>query len=176
MNGQSNKRRIKVIDSPFQYRMVATYLAVVLAGFILFSAGLVLYYWISYASGDNLFKEIITLHKQVSEKRVIEENGVQKTETYTTTKDIPGVNRLELILPPLLINNLAIMLFVIVIGIFTSHRIAGPVYRVESEIDRVLAGQKGVRVRTRKRDSFPELAEKVNLLIERVETSHDPQG
>jgi methyl-accepting chemotaxis protein len=175
MKGQDYKRRIKVIDSPFQYRMVATYLAVVLAGFVVFSVGLFLYYWVSYAYGDNLFKEIITLHKQVSETRVVEENGVSKTLTYTTTRDVPGVNRLELILPPLLINNLAIMIFVIVVGILTSHRIAGPVYRVESEIDRVLAGEKGVRVKIRGRDRFPELAEKVNRLIERAEAAGDRQ-
>jgi methyl-accepting chemotaxis protein len=172
MRDRPHKRKLRVIDSPFQYRMIATFLGVVLAGFVLFSAGLFLYYWISYAYGDNLFKEIITLHKQVTETKVVEENGVQKTVSYTTTRDVPGVNRLELILPPLLVNNLAIMLFMIVVGIFISHRIAGPVFRVEKEINRVLAGEKGVRVKLRKNDSFPELAEKVNGLIELCEGSH----
>jgi methyl-accepting chemotaxis protein len=171
MKENSEKRRIKVVDSPFQYRMVAVFLGVVLIGFIVFSAGLFLYYWISYAYGDNLFKEIITLHKQVTETKTEVENGVTKSVSYTTTKDIPGVNRLELVLPPLLINNLAIMVFIIIVGIYNSHRIAGPLFRVQRDIERVLAGEKGVRVKVRKRDNFPELAEEVNRLIERVEST-----
>ncbi len=176
MESGTKKRRIKVIDSPFQYRMIAVFLLVVVAGFTLFSAGLALYYWISYASGDNLFREIITIHKQVTETRVVEENGEKKTVSYSTTRDIPGVNRLEIILPPLLINNIAIMAIVIIVGIFATHRIAGPIFRVERDIDRVLSGEKGVRVKTRKGDSFPYLAEKVNALIEKSEKADGNQG
>ena len=176
MSRRTYKRRIKVIDKPFQFRMVATFLTVILAGFILFSAGVFGYYWIRYSAGDNMFKEIITLHKQVTETQVVEENGVQKTETYTTTRDIPGVNRIELVLPPLLINDLLIMVFMIVVGIYSTHRIAGPAYRIRKDIDRVLTGEKGVRVRTRKGDALPELAEKVNQLIERTEASGNRQG
>ena len=62
-------------------------------------------------------------------------------------------------------------LLMIVVGISTTHRIAGPIYRIESEIDRVLAGEKGVRVRLRRHDSFPDLAIKVNQLIERIDGS-----
>jgi methyl-accepting chemotaxis protein len=78
---------------------------------------------------------------------------------------------LLVILPPLLLNDLVIMLLFIVLGILATHRIAGPVYRIEVDIERVLAGEKGVRVRTRKRDAFPDLAERVNELIERIDIS-----
>jgi len=78
---------------------------------------------------------------------------------------------LLVILPPLLLNDLVIMLLFIVLGILATHRIAGPVYRIEVDIERVLAGEKGVRVRTRKRDAFPDLAERVNELIERIDNS-----
>jgi hypothetical protein len=83
----------------------------------------------------------------------------------------PRPEALLQILPPLLINDLAIMVIMIVVGIFTSHRVAGPVYHIESEIDRVLAGERGVHVRLRRHDSFPDLAEKVNQLIERIDDS-----
>ncbi len=176
MERQKFQRRIKVIDSPFQYRMIALFLAVVLAGFLVFSAGLFIFYWASYVSGDNLFKEIITLHKQVNRTKTAEESGTGKSESYTTTEDVPGVNRLELILPPLLINNLAIMAFIIVVGVFITHRIAGPVYRVEKDIDRVLAGEKGVRIALRKGDNFPALADKVNKLVERIDNPSGGNG
>jgi nitrogen fixation/metabolism regulation signal transduction histidine kinase len=73
------------------------------------------------------------------------------------------------ILPPLLLNDLAIMVIAIVIGIFMSHRIAGPVYRIAEDIDRVLSGERGVRVHLRRKDALEELAGKVNQLLEFID-------
>jgi len=83
----------------------------------------------------------------------------------------PGLTgeRLLAIFPPILINDIVIMVVLIGAGIFLTLRIAGPVHRVLSDIDRVLAGERRVRVRFRRRDAFPELAEKVNQLIERID-------
>ncbi len=134
MQRRESRRRRRVINSPFQYRTVAIYLTVVLAGFVVFSAGLCLYYWLSYARGDNHVPQIVSL-----------------------------------VLPPLLINNLVIMVFVVIVGIATSLRAAGPVFRVQDDIDRALSGERGVRVKVRRDDSFPELAEKVNQLLERLD-------
>jgi methyl-accepting chemotaxis protein len=73
------------------------------------------------------------------------------------------------ILPVLLFNDLAIMVVAIIAGIFMTNRIAGPVYRMEEDIDRALSGERMVRVHLRKRDAFPGLAQKVNELIERID-------
>ena len=77
--------------------------------------------------------------------------------------------RLLAVFPSILVNDLVIMLMLIVAGVFLTHRIAGPVFRIQSDIDRVLAGERNVRVRFRRHDAFPELAEKVNKLIERID-------
>jgi methyl-accepting chemotaxis protein len=81
----------------------------------------------------------------------------------------PDPKILLVILPPLLVNDLAIMVVIIVLGISMSHRIAGPVFRIAADIDRVLSGERGVRVGLRRGDAFEELAEKVNELIEHVD-------
>jgi methyl-accepting chemotaxis protein len=81
----------------------------------------------------------------------------------------PSPEILLLILPPLLLNDLAIMVVAIVVGIAASHRIAGPVYRIGADIDRALAGEPGVRVSLRRKDALSDLAEKVNALIERID-------
>ncbi|MCD6120515.1 MAG: hypothetical protein J7K04_01600 [Spirochaetales bacterium] len=164
-----NKRKIHVINRQVQYRLIALFLLMVLVSLLAFSGGLAIYYWASYAAGDNLFKEIITIHKQVTESKVVEENGVKKTVYYTTTKDIPGVNRLELIIPPLLINDIVIMVLISIFGIYYTNRIAGPAYRMEMDIARVLNGEKGVSVALRKHDHFYSLAEQVNKLIKELE-------
>ena len=77
--------------------------------------------------------------------------------------------RLLSLFPPILVNDLVIMVFLVIAGIYLTHRIAGPVNRVEMDIDRVLDGEKKVRVRFRRNDAFPGLAEKVNQLIERID-------
>ncbi|MCX7038726.1 MAG: hypothetical protein NT005_06305 [Spirochaetes bacterium] len=140
MERLSFKRRKKLINRRFQYRSIATWLTVVLAGFLVCAAGFALSYWITFARGDDLAGEAM-------------------------------VRRLEILLPGLLANDLLIMLIVIVTGIFTTHRVAGPIYRMESDIDRVLTGETHARVRLRRGDAFPELAEKVNELIERLDDS-----
>ena len=50
------KRKIYVINKQVQYRLIALFLLMVLVSLLVFSGGLVVYYWISYAAGDNLFK------------------------------------------------------------------------------------------------------------------------
>jgi methyl-accepting chemotaxis protein len=81
----------------------------------------------------------------------------------------PDPRILLVILPPLLLNDLAIMVAAIVIGVFMSHRIAGPVYRITEDIDRVLSGERGVRVSLRRKDALEDLAGKVNQLFERID-------
>lgn len=175
MPQSSAKRKIRIVNQPFQYRMIAVFLTVVIAGFLLFSGGVAVYYWLSYAYGDNLLKEMITLHKQVQE--TVPGNAGAPDSERTVTKDVTGINRLEIILPPVLINNLAIMLILIVAGIVTTHRIAGPVYRIEKDVERVLAGERGVRIHFRQKDSFPELADKINRLLVMMEAGKaDPAG
>jgi methyl-accepting chemotaxis protein len=134
-----HRRRVKVIDTVFQYRMIAVLLIVVVCGLAAFTAGALLVFVAARAQGQGLSAE-----------------------------------RLLSIFPPILVNDLVIMVFLIIAGIFLTHRIAGPVYRIQIDIDRVLAGENDVQVRVRRHDAFPELAEKVNELIERI---HDhPQG
>ncbi len=90
-------------------------------------------------------------------------------EPLNYQKEIVGLKRHEIVLPPLLINNLLIMLLIIVVGIFYSHRIAGPMYRIETDIKRVLDGEKSVEIHLRKKDKFRSLAELVNQLIRKLE-------
>jgi hypothetical protein len=64
--------------------------------------------------------------------------------------------------------------FLISIGTFValwvSRRIAGPLYRIEMDLERLLRGASdGVRVHLREGDQLQHLAELVNQLIERSE-------
>jgi signal transduction histidine kinase len=46
-----------------------------------------------------------------------------------------------------------------------SHRVAGPLYRMEKELDEIIAGNKSAPIKLRKKDEFKILADKINKLI-----------
>ncbi len=128
-------RRRRIVDGRLQYRVIAVFLTVIVAGLLLFTA----------------LAALLSLLAGAADA---------------------GLNFLRQVLPWLLLNDVVIMLLVIVVGISATHRIAGPIFRIESDIDRVLNGERGVSVRLRRTDAFPELARKVNQLIEHAERSH----
>ncbi len=167
---QKTTRKRYVVDRRFQYHLISTFLISVLLALILFSVGFALYYWISSSVGDNLFKEFIVIHKQIKSVREVEnEEGEIVKETFLEPVVLPPIKRINLILPPLLINNLIIMIVIIVFGIFFSHRIAGPTYRMMKDIRRALDGEYEARVHLRKKDSLHELADRINDLLDELE-------
>ncbi len=63
----------------------------------------------------------------------------------------------------------ALMLF----GLFLSHRIVGPIYRIEKYLQEVAAGEEHLRpVTLRDGDFFPEIAGIVNNTIKHFEDEH----
>jgi len=49
------------------------------------------------------------------------------------------------------------------------HRIVGPLFRLEKELDKVIDGKTISKIRFRKHDSFKALADKINILIDRAQ-------
>lgn len=55
-------------------------------------------------------------------------------------------------------------------GLFLSHRIAGPIYRIVSYMDEVVSGKTNMRpVKLREGDFFPEIADALNKVIDYYE-------
>ena len=54
------------------------------------------------------------------------------------------------------------------IGIRFSHHIAGPLFKIEESLDRLIEGEKIEPLRFRKTDAIDELAEKFNVIIARL--------
>jgi len=163
------KRKNIIINRKFQFNLIGTFLISIGIALIIFTAAISLYYWISSMAGENIFKEFITIERQVIEQREVKEEGQTRLETFYTTKTIPGVKRWEIVVPPILINNLIILIVITVMGIYYSHRIAGPAYRMIVDIQKVIDGEKDVRIHLRRKDKLTDLADKVNLLIEKFE-------
>ena len=50
-----------------------------------------------------------------------------------------------------------------------SNRIIGPIPRLERELDKILAGDHTVRIKTRDNDELKHFVEKINMLVEKME-------
>jgi len=75
---------------------------------------------------------------------------------------LPAVRKINLIM----LIAVPIILFVIwVIAMEISHRIAGPIFRLEKELDDHLAGKSHGPIKLRTKDELKILVEKINKLI-----------
>jgi len=81
--------------------------------------------------------------------------------------DIKGIyDRFDLIIWPLITSTLIFILITIVFGIFYSHRLAGPVYRINLSLERIISGDVDFEVRLRKTDAFQHIGERLNILLD----------
>lgn len=76
---------------------------------------------------------------------------------------------IDTFLVPVLLNDLAIMAAVVLVGISFSNRIAGPLFQMQTVLREVSAGASGRRVRLRPKDFAQGLAEDINTLLDRME-------
>ncbi len=57
----------------------------------------------------------------------------------------------------------------VALGVLFSHRVAGPLYRMNKHMQDVAAGSDQLHCQFRKNDYFPELAENFNAMISKME-------
>ena len=62
----------------------------------------------------------------------------------------------------------ALSLVILWCALVISHRFAGPIERIESDLDRMLAGETQHRVRLRKNDDMKGIADRINALARRL--------
>lgn len=59
------------------------------------------------------------------------------------------------------------LLVLVFMGLIFSHRIAGPLYRLNNHMSDVAKGETNSNISFRKKDYFPELADSLNLLLDK---------
>ena len=90
---------------------------------------------------------------------------------------IPGFEEVELYfrmttIQILALNGLFIIVVITGLGIVVTHRIAGPIYRIQRELERTLQREKVGPIRLRRGDEFHKFAEIINQVLERC---HQPE-
>ena len=63
--------------------------------------------------------------------------------------------------------TLPVLFVIVAFSIVFSHRIAGPLYRIEKTLDDFIAGKEVEPIRLRRGDELKELASKINQVIEK---------
>lgn len=61
----------------------------------------------------------------------------------------------------------ALSLVILWCALVISHRFAGPIERLEADLDRILAGETNHRIRLRKNDDLKGVADRINALVRR---------
>lgn len=92
-----------------------------------------------------------------------EQLGIPESIAYNI---IPVFNKINLML---LFGMPIIFMAILYWGVLISHRIAGPVYRIEKELDKIVKGDFSIRIKLRKKDELISIAEGINKILDRIE-------
>jgi signal transduction histidine kinase len=88
-------------------------------------------------------------------------------EAIATTL-LPAMRKVNVIV---IIATPIVLFFIIRMALIFSNRIIGPIPRVEKELDKAIAGDFSVRIKARKNDVLKAFINKINTLIEKVDTT-----
>jgi methyl-accepting chemotaxis protein len=131
------KRKIYIINKEFQLKYLFTIISMIAISVL--SVSFITFYVI----WDNVIKEFF----------FIPEAAKKLTDIFIRTSEIAGG------------FTLLILAIFAVAGIFLSHRVAGPLYRVERVAEELSKGNLDVNVRFRKSDELHSLADSMNKMI-----------
>ncbi len=140
------KRKRYIIEGNFQIRFILRFVLIIV-GVTLLSTGAILglFYFKYQYSGADISNFIF---------RIAPEG----------TTDVSSL--FQIIFTPLLAANLLVLLISIPFSLLYSHKIAGPVYRLEQSLDLLISGEMDFMINLRKNDEFKYLADKMNALID----------
>ena len=76
----------------------------------------------------------------------------------------------DFILPSVLLASAIVIISIgfatILVSLFASHRIAGPLYRLDKDLQEVTSGNLQMKFRLRKSDEMKKLAKSLNIMVE----------
>ncbi len=147
--------------------MVSQFVVTVVGCVAIATVGVVAFSWITSASGGQT--EFVIVYRQVEQRESVEVDGRTIERRSYTTEAQPQTSRWALLVPPLLINNVLLGVVLSIFAVRYSGHYAGPVYRMSTDIRRVLAGEADVRIQLRRGDELRELAQRLNALLDALD-------
>lgn len=147
------RRKRYIVDKRFQFRLILKFITIVIV-FGICSLSLLAYVFYEFGSWEAESPKQPALPLGLSDSL----EPVAPAQTYTV---------FELLWPVLSISLFLMMLFTFIYGIFLSHRMAGPVFRMKRMLGDMSGGNlSGPRENLRKKDEFVELFNDIQNLKE----------
>lgn len=153
-NSQKKIRVNYYVDKGFQTKFILSFVAVIIVG-LLITLGVITYYSQTKFKGGVYTKQETEIVKTPDGKLVAKPTRV---ETY---------NRFELFWEPVVYISAFYVLLIVVFGIFYSHKLAGPLYRIETDLKYMLDNDEVHPIHLRKNDFYQNLADLLNQFIEK---------
>lgn len=165
-NGKKKLRWRYFIDKPFQIRFILRFTILILVGLAL-SVG-VLAYFNSRKFDTNLLYRV----KNADEIATIQAQFPGSNAPFYLIVDMNNpVNTFQIQLLPMILMSILYLLMIIIFGLFISHKMAGPVYRIKKTLREVADGKVSVsevKFSLRKRDELKDLVDSLNDFLDKT--------
>lgn len=89
--------------------------------------------------------------------------GIPESIAYNITPVFHQINLILLLGVPI------ICIAILSWGVLISHRIAGPIYRLEKDLERIAKGDFSLRINIRRNDELRSIAEGINRIVDKIE-------
>lgn len=140
-NNMRERRRVRIVKMQFQRGFILKFCAVIIFSSLALSA---IVYWLSASTSTTVFQNSRLVIKSTA----------------------------DFLLPLLLLSGLIAVITsaiaTIILTLFVSHHIAGPLFRMEKDIAQVSEGNLGVNFHLRPKDQLLELAGSLNLMLKSI--------
>jgi methyl-accepting chemotaxis protein len=170
------KRSRYLVKSVFQIKYTAAMVAMVLAVMLTTGIGMYVGMWSSIIENFSEFKvsenletaKRIAAYEETRYKKgdVRLENIFRQAELLSAKEQETLRNALKTVNRALMPKIAALLVAIFAAGIFISHRIAGPMYRLERSADALSHGDLSVNFNIRKSDEMHEMAESLEGMVE----------
>lgn len=104
-------------------------------------------------------------------KRIREVSSSSPDEAFALTIDRKGLNSFELLFVPIMLVSIVYIILITVFGLFISHKMAGPIYRIKKTLEEATKGSidiKTLEFRLRRRDELQDLVKAMNKFLEKM--------
>ncbi len=152
------------IDKPFQIRFIARFLILILLGLGI-SLG-VLLIANSQKFNQNLFFQVKNVEYDANGKF-----NIDPSAPFYEIFDTTPVNVFQIQMYPMIWMSVLYLALIIFFGLFISHKMAGPVYRIKKTLQEVADGKitlKDAKFKLRKRDELKDLVEALNSFLDKT--------
>ncbi len=158
------------IDKPFQIRFIGRFSLLILIslGLFLMALGVVNY----YRFNKGLYFQYTTDPVKLQAIKLQSDRDTAKDMSvlYKYFDMNKSKNIFQLYWKPLVTMSILFIVMIAIFGLFISHKMAGPVYRIKRTLEEATSGKidyKTLRFRLRKGDELQDLVDALNKFIEK---------